>query len=162
MTEVPNKATETTPVESPFWLRLILFVVSALCIGAGVFRMVKLDAPDQEVLLFFLAAAVVLLADSIKKLKFGDLEVERVSRLEERVQELAEVSRAPEAAFASEPLAAAAGVAPSVPHVLKRPLEIRALELAQKIYHPPLRYEDDPVTRHPELSTSQRRTFATT
>lgn len=143
-------------VEAPAWLRPVLFVVAALCAGGGVLRMMKLDGlPDRDVLLFFLAAAVVVLADTIKKFKFGDLEFERVQRLEERVQELAEVSKvstAPRSVGALRTVTA--GAALSAPQEVTQSLETRARALVDKIYKHPLRWEDDPVARQPGPSST--------
>lgn len=138
-------------VEAPSWLRPTLYGVAALCVWAGIFRMVKLnEPPDRDVLLFFLAAAVVVLADTIKKFKFGDLEVERVQRLEERIQELAEVAEVHRArtlplSVGSE-RAVAVAETHSVPQVTQS-LETRASALAEQIYRSPLVWKTDPVAR---------------
>ena len=92
MSKAPKGTGVAANVEASRWLRPLLFVVAGLCAGAGVFRVIRLDGPpDRDVLFFFIAAVVVLLADSVTKFKFGDMEFERVQRLEERVQELADV-----------------------------------------------------------------------
>jgi hypothetical protein len=118
--------------------------------------MVTLNVPpDRDVLFFFLAAVVILLADSIKKFKFGDMEFERVQLLEERVQELAAVSRTPTVALPPEPPSAAstdAGL--SLPSAVRQSLDVHARQLAEQIYKPPLRWEDDPVARQPGPSSA--------
>jgi hypothetical protein len=135
-------------------------VVAALCASGGVFRMVKLDGPpDRDVLFFFIAAVVVLLADSVKRFKFGDMEFERIQGLEERVQELADVSRTPAVALAAAPLTAAAGAVHTAAPVLTHSLETEALALAERIYQPPLRWEDDPVARQSGSSSASSSTL---
>ena len=93
----------------------MLVFIAALCAAGGVSRMWLLarggQPPDRDVLLFFLAAGVTLLAESVSRLKFGDFEVERVKELEDRVEELAEVNRP--AAMTESPIVPVRASAPS-------------------------------------------------
>ena len=129
--------------------RFAPYVISVLCLIGGAARLQTLwsknKPPDQDVLLFFLAAAVVLLADSITKFKFGDMEFERtVETLQERVQELAEVSRDQQTppGQTAGPSAGGRGAAGGAPDLAER-----ARRLEAKIYAPPLSWSDDPVAK---------------
>jgi hypothetical protein len=140
-----------------FPVRFAYYLIASLCLIAGVIRLFKSGPPDRDVLLFFLAAAVVLAADSVTRFKFGDLEIERsrYETIKEQVQELAEVSR-------PQPGPAVLQGAP--PTQAKVPREVgdteasslvrEARELESKIYEVPLAWESDPAARLKAPATS--------
>jgi hypothetical protein len=147
MSKAGNVAPRGANEPSPGWLRFMLVAIAVLCLATGAYRVVALgeQPPDRDVLFFFLAAVVALLADSIKRPKFGEMEFERVEALEGRVEELAEVTRT-DAAVQAGGAPEATAVEVEGAQVSGGPtLEQRARALEAEIYKPPLRWEDDPL-----------------
>src|SRR5262245_42242252 len=66
------------------WVRRALFGIAAMCVVGGAFRAFVLirggEGPDQDVLLFLVAAVVAMLAESITKFSFAGLEFERLKQ----------------------------------------------------------------------------------
>jgi hypothetical protein len=147
----------STGMTSP-WVRRALFGIAGMCVVGGAFRAFVLiragEGPDQDVLLFLVAAVVSMLAESITKFSFAGLEFER---LKQQVNEIADVAMTQGAAVRPEP-AAKTTVLEDVPlgptRGQDKSLEDLAREVEAAIYAGRLRWEDDPVgTRKPAPSS---------
>jgi hypothetical protein len=138
---------------SPAWLRPVLLAIAALCMIGGIARAYILiarrgEGPDLDVLLFFVAAVVAMLADSISKFSFAGIEFER---LKQQVDEIADVAMTQGAPVRTDPLPAA-----SPTHARGTPTEARdvadesrfeasARSIESAIYAGNLSWDRDPV-----------------
>lgn len=130
--------------------RIVLVLIALMCAAGGLWRIYVQKAPDRDALYFFIAAAAIALAESIRKFKFGDMEIEReIETVKAQLKELAEVSREEAALPVAPPMptrAGAAGPGAADPQELQSAtLEGMAEQLKQEIYRDNLSYWNDPV-----------------
>ncbi|HET9369557.1 MAG TPA: pYEATS domain-containing protein [Vicinamibacterales bacterium] len=152
-----NGSSSTTP-----WVRRALFAIAGICVAGGAFRAFVLirrgEAPDQDVLLFFVAAVVAMLAESITKFSFAGLEFER---LKQQVDEITDVAMTQGAAVrpgpATEP--AQPAEAPTVKREHQPTLEERARGIEASVYSGNLGWEDDPVANRSATSRAEGATL---
>ena len=121
-----------------------------MCVIGGLSRVFTQQSPDREALFFFISAAAIVLAESVRKFKFGDMEIEReIESVKAQLKELAEVSREEVAVPVGPPMptrAGAAGPAGAEPQGLQcAALEEMAEQMKQEIYRENLSYWNDPV-----------------
>lgn len=135
---------------SVLFTRFVLLFSALMCVIGGLSRVFIQRSPDREALFFFISAAAIVLAESVRKFKFGDMEIEReIESVKAQLKELAEVSREDVAVPVGPPMpmrADAAGPGAAEPQELQSAtLEEMAEQLKQEIYRKNLSYWNDPV-----------------